>query len=396
MLRFNVGLGVLVIVAYTAEANAAPDPDDVQPTSHDTPLPDPDLAYALPLAGVPPAPPTDAWWSARGACRKGTRLVNRDVRVDAPKGTMEIHECVGKGAWPRPKTGISHWKDRQIQGHYWVNADDKTHGGFRELMGERSEHVGYILHGVEDRAQIDRIVGERGEHRETYRDGRLHGLYVSELNSMPSAGYYAKGRRTGTWLVWRSLDGAVKGRLRYRDGALDGAQRWWFADGKVLGRGTFTAGKGTWEILGRDGKRRSTTSCDGRKLVEGQVVPSGIERPRVAWNLLRVGKHVQAEADAKGRQNDCRAGAGSATLGNPFSNRDGSPDAGDQTPGPGGHRCDRWRTSCCVARDLHVAAQDSWNRFASRILRIAISDGRIAPPCDYDEMRQAMHEAAPD
>jgi hypothetical protein len=195
-------------------------------------------------------------------------VVNRDERVDAPKGTMEIHECIGKGAWPRPSTAISHWKGRALRGDYWVDADRKTHGAFRELMGERSEHVGFMLHGVEEGVQIDRLVGERGELRKTYRGGELHGLYISSMNSAPTTGYYARGKRTGTWLGWRSLDGAVKARLRYTDGALEGAQRWWFADGKVLARGTFSAGKGTWEIFGRDGRRRSSTQCDGRRMVE--------------------------------------------------------------------------------------------------------------------------------
>jgi hypothetical protein len=254
------------LLALAATVYAAPGPDDVQPTSHDIPLPDPDLADRKAPDGVPTTPPADGWWKKKRACPKGTRVEKRVVKVVG--GTVETHACVGKGAWPRPKTGIARMQDRTERGDYWVDADGKTHGAFRERLGERDEHIGFMLHGVEEGAQIDRYTGATGELRTTYRAGKRHGLYVSALNSMPSTGYYADDQPTGTWLVWRSIDGAVKARLRYTAGELDGAQRWWFRDGAVLARGRFVAGKGEWEILGRDGTRRSVTRCDGRKLVE--------------------------------------------------------------------------------------------------------------------------------
>lgn len=262
-----IGKGVVVLVAVVAaSSDAAPDPSDTQPTSHDIPLPDADLADRPAPDGVPSSPPTESWWKAKGACPKGTHVVQRVEKV--VQGTIEVHECVGKGAWPRPKTGIARTKVRTERGDYWVDENGKTHGAFRELLGEHDQHVGFMLHGVEDGAQIDSHAGSTGELRTTYRAGERHGLYVSALNSMPSTGYYSHGARIGTWLVWRSLDGAVKARLRYAAGELDGAQRWWFADGKVLARGQFAAGKGQWEIFGRDGARRSITRCDGKRLVE--------------------------------------------------------------------------------------------------------------------------------
>jgi hypothetical protein len=254
------------LVSLAAVAHAAPDPDDAQPASRDIPLPDPDLADLPTPAGLPTTPPADGWWNQKAACPKGTRVVHRTQKVVG--GTVEVHECTGKTTQPRPKTGISRFGSRTERGDYWVDADGKTHGAFRELLGPSSEHVGFMLHGVEEGAQIDRTKHSAGELRKTYRAGKLHGLYVSALNSMPSTGYYANGRRIGTWLVWRSTGGAVKARLRYKAGELDGAQRWWYADGKILGRGRFAAGKGEWEILGRDGKRRSVTRCDGSNLVE--------------------------------------------------------------------------------------------------------------------------------
>jgi antitoxin component YwqK of YwqJK toxin-antitoxin module len=248
----------------------------VQPTSHDVALPDPSLADPPLPDGLPTTPPAHQWWTKRGACPKGTHHVAKRVPVDYPKGTsVETHECVGKGPWPRPKSGGSidaksgAMLDGPLRmwGDYWVDADGKTTGAFEELLGHGQDHVGFMVHGVQQGRQQEVRDGKVVSF-ETYVDGKRHGLVYEADNSMPWTGYEGEHGREGTWLWWRSSDGAVKARLRYQHGALDGAQRWWFADGKVLARGRFAAGKGDWEILGRDGKRRSVTRCDGRRLID--------------------------------------------------------------------------------------------------------------------------------
>jgi hypothetical protein len=263
----GVTVAALCAIAGAASAGGASDPDDVQPTSHDVALPDPDLADPPAPAGLPTTPPAPEWWKQPGACPKGTHHVEKRQPVDYPKGTVVTHECAGKGPWPRPKSGGMREGPRPLWGDYWVDEHDKTDGAFRELMGTHDEHVGFMVHGVEEGRQIDRRTDGGGENVHTYRAGHRHGFEQIAMNSMPSVGYVGDGGPVGTWIYWRSSDGVVRARLRYAAGKLDGAQRWWTPDGAVLARGTFTAGDGTWK-LDAPGGARSETRCHGDQLVE--------------------------------------------------------------------------------------------------------------------------------
>ena len=246
----------------------------MQPTSHDVALPDPSLADPSLPADLPRTPPAHEWWKQKGACPKGTHHVEKREKVDYPKGTSETHECVGKGAWPRPKSSGVLGAPERMWGDYWVDANGKTDGAFEELLGHGQDHVGFMVHGVQQGRQQEMRDGKVVSF-ETYVDDKRRGLELEADNSMPWTGYRGEHGPEGTWLWWRSSDGAVKAKLHYRAGALDGAQRWWFADGHVLARGRFAAGKGTWDIYGRDGKIRSTTRCDGRTLVDAVAWDAG-------------------------------------------------------------------------------------------------------------------------
>jgi hypothetical protein len=256
-----------VIAAPVSAGSGGGDPDDAQPTSHDVALPDPSLADPALPADLPAKPPAHEWWKQKGACPKGTHHVAKREPIEGEGTAIETHECVGTGAWPRPKSGGLLDGAERRWGDYWVDADGKTDGAFEELLPRGQDHVGFMVHGVQQGRQQE-LRGGKVVSFETYVDDKRRGLEYEADNSMPWTGYDGEHGREGTWLWWRSSDGAVKARLQYKLGALDGAQRWWWADGHVLARGRFTAGKGAWDVVARDGTRRSTTTCDGDKLIE--------------------------------------------------------------------------------------------------------------------------------
>jgi hypothetical protein len=246
---------LLVLVAVVGPAYAD---DDARPKTISIPLPPGDFTpQALP-ADVPPDAPADGWWKKKGACPKGTRLDHYKPRG---RGDWTGYSCKGRGS-PKPYTA---WKENDREA-WWTDADDQRHGGLHRKSFAYEDSELYI-HGKQVGRGSHRALGGNQDAFANYRDGKLHGLAHDALPNRTAGGYYIDGKREGVWFVWNTPGDIIRARLLYKDGRLDGTQRWWTRDGTLLAKGTFVAGDGTWTAFGADGTR-TETRCKGRELVD--------------------------------------------------------------------------------------------------------------------------------
>jgi hypothetical protein len=248
-------------VLFFAVAAFADDPEDLRPTDHAIAPPPGDFAPEPLPDGVHADPPADGWWKRAGACPRGTKLVKKaNVKLGAHVWTSYV--CEGNGS-PKPYTA---WNERSEREAWWKDADNKWHGGlYRRSFAYEDKEL--YVHGARVGHYVHRALDGSQEGFANYRGGHAHGLAHEAYQGITAGGYYVEDRRQGPWLVWNTPGDLMRARLRYRDGALDGAQRWWTRDGKILARGSFKAGEGSWTAFGTDGTR-ADTRCKGRDLVE--------------------------------------------------------------------------------------------------------------------------------
>jgi hypothetical protein len=271
---------LLALPAYAA------DPEDSRPSNVTVAPPPGDFAPQPLPDDVHADAPADGWWKRPGACPRGTKLVRHaDIKIGSH--VWSGYDCEGNGS-PKPYTA---WNEKGDRESWWKDADNKWHGGLyrRDFAYEDKE---LYVHGVRVGHHVHRALDGSQEGFADYRAGHMHGLAHDALTGRTAGGYYTETGRQGLWLVWNTPGEVIRARLRYRDGALDGAQRWWTRDGKILARGTFSAGDGTWTSFGMDGSRVETR-CKGKTLVEA-----------TAWD--RAGTVVM---------HACTAGAGCVPVG---------------------------------------------------------------------------------
>jgi antitoxin component YwqK of YwqJK toxin-antitoxin module len=236
--------------------------EDERPASHDIPPPPGDFSERA--LDVPRAPPPDGWWKKKQPCVRGTRLETKKTKLGREEWTS--YTCVGKSEQPRAYTALRSDGERE---EWWLDSHGERHGGLRQLSSQYETTELYV-HGVKEGRQALRARNDLGDSFAHYRDGKHHGLAQEALssgsNSRASVGYYVDGYREGIWIVWNTAADLVRARLRYRNGQLDGEQRWWNRDGTVLARGRFVNGDGSWTIEGKTETRckrgERTGICD--------------------------------------------------------------------------------------------------------------------------------------
>lgn len=251
----------LAIVAILAAAAHAGDDagDDARPVDLTVPVPDADLGAATLPADVHTELPRPGWWKKKKPCPKGSKLEKGTLTID--RHPWRWYECKGKSKAPRPYTA---WRTDEAgeREEGWLDADGKRHGMFRSRVDSVYEQRGVWVHGQEEGRHEETPVGTGDVRFTTWRRGVKHGLERRGSSQKPLLGYRVDGKREGTWLVTQGpLDDTVRARLRFEGGKRHGAQRWWYRDGKVLARGDFVDGAGTWTILAEDGSVRAKVDC---------------------------------------------------------------------------------------------------------------------------------------
>jgi hypothetical protein len=244
-------------VALGANAIAAPDPADVRPSDHTVPVPhiafeEPALPYDFPAD-----PPVDGWWKQKRACPAHTRLSSHTITFEGHR--YRVHACLGKTTAARPDT-MEPLDGGPSYEAFWLDADNQMSGGYR-MVNAKEERVGAALHSEPVGVQTTRALDGSAERIE-HMNHEPSGLVAERTGALWGSGYLRDSRRQEIWLVWQASDGAVRARLHYDDGLLDGPQRWWSADGAVIARGSFKASIGTWTIP--VGAGRAETHCSYR------------------------------------------------------------------------------------------------------------------------------------
>lgn len=243
----------------------------MRPADHAAPQPAGDFTPTALPADVHVDPPADGWWKKKGACPRGTRLVNETIRFEGH--TWTAHHCVGgKGKDPRPSTTIRTDDSTQREEGWW-DGDGHPHGAIHVVTFAYEETRLYV-HDVEEGRWTDRARDGSQDSFSTHRAGKCHGEQREDLGGRASGGWCVDNVLQGTWFVWNTRPDLVRAKLQYKDGELDGAQRWWTRDGTVLARGAFTAGDGTWTVTAPGGVI-SEMRCHGRELVEGTARDRG-------------------------------------------------------------------------------------------------------------------------
>ncbi|HTJ46442.1 MAG TPA: hypothetical protein VL463_30260 [Kofleriaceae bacterium] len=246
----------MLVCAGVARADSS---DDTRPASHALVAPaGVDFTpQALP-ADVHVDPPADGWWKKKGMCPRGKKPVKDTAKLG--DRTWTGWSCGGEVG---PYSATTDKGDREA---WWKDADEKWHGGLmrRDFAYEDKE---LYLHGVRVGHFVHRALDGTEESFADYRDGHRHGLANEALGNRTAGGYYVSGFREGTWFVWNTPVDLVRAKLSFAHGLFDGEQRWWTRDGKLLARGSFKAGDGTWKVFAPDGARSEMT-CKGKDLIE--------------------------------------------------------------------------------------------------------------------------------
>ena len=277
------------MIALASVANAD---DDIRPRKVALVAPPGDFTPPSLPAGVNPEPPVEGWWKKRGACPKDTKLDHQKVKDHGR--TWVSYTCKGTGT-PKPYTA---WNDGNDYEAWWTDVNGERHGGvlIRSLAYVTTE---MYIHGKRAGRWTHRALEGKQSSFTHYREDKKHGLAHDATASMTVGGYYVDGKREGTWFAWNTdgTDGIVRAVFQYKGGVMEGTQRWWTRDGKLLARGELVAGAGTWLSFGPDGAR-AETRCNGRDVVEASA------RDRAGTLLFR----------------SCGAGAASCT---PHGTKDG-------------------------------------------------------------------------
>jgi len=251
----------VVIAALAALGTATPAlaDDDARPTDLTFPVPDADFTPAELPADVHTELPKDGWWKKKKPCPKGSKLDKGTVKIG--RDAWRFYECKGKSKQPMPYTAWNTDEDGERE-EGWMDAERERHGMFRSRVNSVYETRGVWVHGKEEGRHEETPVGTGDVRFTTWRNGVQHGLERRGSSGKPLLGYRVDGKRVGVWLVTQGpLDDTVRARLQFEGGKRHGAQRWWYRDGKVLAKGEFTAGAGTWTIYAADGSVHSTVDC---------------------------------------------------------------------------------------------------------------------------------------
>jgi hypothetical protein len=251
--------------------------DDDRPADLTIPVPDGDFAPATLAEDVHPELPKPGWWKKKKPCPKGSKLVKEKLEISGDP--WRSVRCVGKSKAPRPFTA---WRtdEEGEREEGWEDAAGERHGMMRSRVNSVYETRGVWVHGKEEGRHEETPVGTGDVRFTTWRSGVKHGLERRGSSSKPLLGYRVDGKRVGVWLVTQGpLDDTVRARLEFRDGKRHGTQRWWYRDGKVLARGDYVDGAGTWEVLAEDGSVHARVDCaktpDDVLCSETEVPPLG-------------------------------------------------------------------------------------------------------------------------
>lgn len=255
-MRVMRGAVVVALIAVVAPAYAG---HDDRPADLTLPVPAGDFTPAKLPADVHTGLPKRGWWKKKKPCPKGSKLETGATQLG--RDPWRWYECKGRSKAPRPYTA---WRT-DVAGERedgWLDATGERHGMFRSRVNSVYEQRGVWVHGEEEGRHEETPVGTGDVRFTTWKGGVKHGLERRGSSGKPLLGYRVDGEREGTWLVTQGpLDDTVRARLQFRDGKRHGAQRWWYPDGKVLARGDYVDGVGTWTILAEDGSVHSRVDC---------------------------------------------------------------------------------------------------------------------------------------